>query len=154
MVRCTTPDVVTQMEIGKPEVRDKPGVPDAGCGGRFQSGRQRASPGADGHGQENGQWKLLSLGLLLLDLPALETEWDRAEIGVNEKAALVSLRKLNEAIETYRKTYTRLPESLSVLGPAPPADVKSDKAGLVDAELAAGRKEGYAFATSSLARTP
>ncbi|MCP6769334.1 hypothetical protein NL529_31250, partial [Klebsiella pneumoniae] len=81
---------------------------------------------------------------LLLDLPTLGAEWDRAEMGTNEKAALATMKTLIEAIETYRKTYTRLPETLQALGPAQGAP-KSDQAGLLDATLAAGRKDGYTF---------
>ena len=66
--------------------------------------------------RENGEWKLLSLGLLLLDLPSLEEEWDRAEIQANEKLAIAYLKEIAEAVETYRKTYTRLPDILSFSG--------------------------------------
>jgi len=38
-----------------------------------------------------------------------------------------------------------LPESLKVLGPAGKNMPKSDGAGLVDEELAGGRKDGYAY---------
>jgi hypothetical protein len=82
---------------------------------------------------------------LFLDLPSLEIEWDRAEIKANEQSAIASLKALVEAIETYRKTYTRLPESLKVLGPAAKNMPKSDGAGLVGEELAGGRKDGYAY---------
>jgi hypothetical protein len=95
--------------------------------------------------REGGQWKILSLGLLFLDLPSLEIEWDRAEIKANEQSAIASLKTLVEAIETYRKTYTRLPESLKALGPALKNGPKSDSAGLVDEGLAAGRKDGYSY---------
>jgi hypothetical protein len=81
----------------------------------------------------------------MLDLPTLGEEWDRAEIKTNEQAAIADLKKLIDAVETYRKTYTRLPESIAMLGPAPQGPAKNDKAGLVDAELAAGRKDGYMF---------
>jgi len=55
--------------------------------------------------------------LLFLDLPSLEIEWDRAEIKANEQSAIASLKVLVEAIETYRKTYTRLPECAQGPGP-------------------------------------
>jgi hypothetical protein len=95
--------------------------------------------------REAGQWKLLSLGLLLLDLPSLAEEWDRAEIKNNEQSAIDSIKNLAEAIETYRKTYTRLPDNLVVLGPPPQGPAKSEKADLIDVELAEGRKDGYSF---------
>jgi hypothetical protein len=102
--------------------------------------------------RENGQWRLLSLGLVLLDLPSLEIEWNAAEISSNESAALESLKLVAQSIETYRRTYTHLPESLDKLGPPPPAaDGKvrtkpsQDAAALLEADLAAGKKDGYAF---------
>jgi hypothetical protein len=145
VVHCTTPDLTTEMVIGKAELRDNLAylpltVQDASD-----------TSGASAHQivialvRENGEWKLLSLGLLMLDLPTLGEEWDRAEIKVNEQAALADLKKLTDAIETYRKTYTRLPESISALGPAPTGQVKSEKAGLTDQELADGKKDGYIF---------
>jgi len=50
-----------------------------------------------------------------------------------------------DAIENYRKTYTHLPETLKVLGPAANGMSKAEGAGLVDEEMASGRKDGYAF---------
>jgi hypothetical protein len=59
-------------------------------------------------------------------------------------------------VETYRRTYFRLPESLAKLGP-PPLDTSAKKtqpktlaatrehAGLVDEQLAGGDKDGYEF---------
>ena len=95
--------------------------------------------------KENGQWKLLSLGLLLLDLPTLGEEWDRAEIQNNEKSALASVKELSAAIEKYRVTYTHLPSTLAELGPSEKGAAKSDQAGLIEKELADGRKNGYLF---------
>jgi hypothetical protein len=88
-------------------------------------------------------------------------EWDSAEADANENTALENLQKLAEAVETYRRTYISLPESLANLGP--PLQVASTRsgtaksgsakgssathknAGLVDAEFAAGSKDGYVF---------
>jgi len=67
--------------------------------------------------REDGDWKLLSLGLLLLDLPALEVEWDSAEIDSTEKNAIEALTKVAGAVEAYRNKYLHLPESLANLGP-------------------------------------
>ena len=145
VVTCTTPRVRTQLEIGKPEIRDNlaylPLVVNDG------------SDNADGNARrvtmglvlENHQWKLLSLGVLLLDLPTLAEEWDRAEIQNNEKAALASMKELAGAIEKYRVIYTRLPQNLAELGPVQQGSAKSERAGLVDRNLADGRKDGYSF---------
>jgi hypothetical protein len=144
-VFCETSDITTQMEIEKPELRDNLAylpltVKDSG-----DSAGLSAHHVTMGMVREAGQWKILSLGLLFLDLPSLEIEWDRAEIKSNEQSAIASLKALVEAIETYRKTYTRLPESLKALGPAANNAPKSDGAGLVDENLAGGRKDGYSY---------
>ena len=144
-VRCITPDITTEMIIGNAEVRDNLAYLPLTVQDASNTAGENAHQIVIGMVRENGQWKLLSLGLLMLDLPTLGEEWDRAEIKVNEQAALVDLKKLIDAVETYRKTYTRLPESLSLLGPVPQTQAKSDKAGLVDQELAEGKKDGYVF---------
>ncbi len=145
VVHCTTPDLTTEMVIGKAELRDNLAYLPLSVQAASDTTGDSAHQIIIAMVRENGQWKLLSLGLLMLDLPTLGEEWDRAEINVNELAALADLKKLVDAIETYRKTYTRLPESISVLGPAPPGQVKSEKAGLTDQELAGGKKDGYIF---------
>jgi hypothetical protein len=147
VVYCETSELTTQMEIAKPELRDNLAylpltVKDSG-----DSSGLTAHQVTMGMVRESGQWKILSLGLLFLDLPSLEIEWDRAEMKANEQTAVASLKALVDAIETYRKTYTHLPESLKVLGPAPTANnaPKSDGAGLVGEDLAGGRKDGYSY---------
>ena len=113
--------------------------------------------------REDNQWRILSIGLVLLDLPSLEVEWNSAEISANEASALESLKIVAQAIEAYRRTYTRLPDSLASLGP-PPAPPKSpggktptgktsakndqpsaEFADLLEPDLASGAKGGYAF---------
>ena len=121
VVYCETSELTTQMEIAKPELRDNLAylpltVKDSG-----DSAGLNVHQVTMGMVREGGQWKMLSLGLLFLDLPSLEIEWDRAEMKANEQTAVASLKTLVDAIETYRKTYTRLPESLKALGPAPAA---------------------------------
>jgi hypothetical protein len=145
VVSCTNPDATTLIRIGKADLRDNLAyvpfeIKDASD--PSGTGTRQATIGMV---REKGQWKLLSLGLLLLDLPSLEEEWDRAEIQANEKAALGYLKELADAVETYRKTYTHLPDNLGMLGPPPQGAARMDKAGLVGEELAAGRKDGYTF---------
>jgi hypothetical protein len=145
-VFCVTPEATTQLEIGKPEVRDNVAylplvVKDAADSTDTNSRRVIM-----GLVRENNQWKLLSLGLLLLDLPTLAEEWDRAEIQNNEKSAIAAIKELATALEKYRVTYARLPQSLAELGPpVSGAAAKGDHAGLVDADLAEGHKDGYSF---------
>jgi hypothetical protein len=95
--------------------------------------------------REDGEWKLLSLGLLLLDLPALEVEWDAAEMEATERGAIEALKKISEAVEAYRNKNSRLPESLANLGPPLHGPANAAAAGLLDSDLATGMKNGYAF---------
>jgi len=145
LVLCATQEVTTQMEIEKPELRDNLAYVPLIVKDATDSAGASAHHITMGMVREGGQWKIVSLGLLFLDLPSLEAEWDRAEIKANEQAAVASLKLLVEAIETYRKTYTRLPDAIKVLGPPPNGTPKAERAGLVDEEMAAGRKNGYAF---------
>jgi hypothetical protein len=145
-VRCQTPAGAAELQIGGAEisdnlaflpveVRDAADSPDASPI-RVQMGLVR----------EKSDWKLLSVGLVLLDLPALAFEWDAAEMESTERAAIDGLKKIAEAIENYRRTYSRLPESLAKLGsPARGAKPGPDAAGLLEAELASSVRGGYKF---------
>jgi hypothetical protein len=144
-VRCETPAVTTEMQIGGADLRDNVAFLPMEL-------RDAADPSGEsvhrvtmGMVRENGEWKLLSLGLLLLDLPSLELEWDKAEIEPNERAAIASMKSIADAIESYRKTYTHLPESLVPLGPPLQGARTPAAAGLLDSDLANGHKNGYAF---------
>lgn len=96
--------------------------------------------------REHGEWKLLSVGLVLLDLPSLAVEWDTAEIDSTELLAIEGLKKIAEAVEAYRHTYAHLPEELTRLGPpARGAAADADSAGLIDSDAAAGAQNGYLF---------
>lgn len=145
MVLCTTPTVTTSLQIGKPEIRDNVAYLPLVVKDAAESTDANARRVTMGLVRENKQWKLLSLGLLLLDLPTLAEEWDRAEIQTNEKSAIASIKELSAAIEKYRVTYTRLPQTLAELGSPEKGAPKNDRAGLVGADLAAGRKDGYSF---------
>jgi hypothetical protein len=144
-VSCVTPKVTTIMQIGKADVRDNLAYLPLTVKDATDTSEASVHRVVMGMVREKDQWKLLSLGLLLLDLPTLGEEWDRAEMKSNEQAALAHVKELAEAIETYRKTYTRLPDGLASLGPASQGALKSDKAGLISEDLAMGRKDGYAF---------
>jgi len=144
-VRCETPAGAAEMQIGGAELRENLAfLP-------MELRDATDTTGTDVHRvtmglvRENGEWKLLSLGLLLLDLPSLEMEWDRAEIAPNERGAIEALKKIAEAVEAYRRTYTRLPESLANLGPPLHGAANAQAAGLVDSDLASGMRSGYAF---------
>jgi hypothetical protein len=144
-VYCMTTQLTTAMQIGKPEVRDNLAYLPLTVKDATDTTEADARRVIMGMVRENGEWKLLSLGLLLLDLPTLGEEWDRAEIQNNEKSAMASMKELAAAIEKYRVTYTHLPEQLGELGPPSQGAPKSEHAGLVGRELAEGRKDGYSF---------
>lgn len=144
-VLCVTPGITTQLQIGKVEVRDNLAYLPLVVKDATDTTDADARRVIMGLVRENGQWKLLSLGLLLLDLPTLAEEWDRAEIQNNEKAAIASMKELAAAIEKYRVTYTHLPQTLAELGPPAKGAPKNEEAGLVSADLTSGRKDGYMF---------
>jgi len=145
IVSCATPYGTAEIQIGGADIRDaiaflpvdlrEASDPDTGAAHHVLFGMVR----------ENGEWKVLSIGLLLLDLPSLEVEWDQAEIATSEQQALESLKRIAAAIETYRKSYARLPESLDKLGASRKGAPTPDGAGLLDVDLAAGKKNGYSF---------
>jgi hypothetical protein len=144
-VYCVTPEITTEMRLGKVELHDNLAYVSLVVKDSTDTMDANTKRIIMGLVKENGQWKLLSLGLLLLDLPTLAEEWDRAEIQNNEKAALAAVKELTAAIEKYRVTYTHLPETLAEMGPAEKGPAKSSQAGLIEKELADGRKNGYLF---------
>ena len=95
--------------------------------------------------REGTSWRLLSVGLLLLHVPELARQWMTQELEAREARTIAALRDLAEAVKTYRKAFGMLPEGLAQLGPPPKAGASPEAAALVDEELAAGKKFGYAF---------
>jgi hypothetical protein len=145
LVRCETPSVTTEMQIGGTEFRDNIAFLPLELRDAADSTGANLHQITLGLVRENGEWKLLSLGLLLLDLPSLEVEWDVAEIATNEREALEAIKEIAHAVEAYRVKFSRLPNSLANLGPALPGPANPDAAGLLDSDLANGMKNGYAF---------
>lgn len=145
-IHCQTPGGAAELQIGGAQISDnlaflpvevREATDTTGASViRVQMGLVR----------ENNDWKLLSVGLVLLDLPALAFEWDAAEMESTERAAIDGLKKIAEALEVYRRTYTRLPESLAKLGPPPRGTPAGpDAAGLLEADLSSGVRNGYKF---------
>jgi len=155
VIRCEAGGVASEMRLGGVEAHDNLAfiqvtIPQA-------AGTQ---PGEEGQSarfglvREGGKWKLLSLGLLLLDVPALAEQWKQQELEAREKQAAQSLVKVSEALIAYREAYGRLPEMLSEMGP-PSVEEQGkspEKAGLLDAGLAGGEDGGYRFRYSILAK--
>jgi hypothetical protein len=95
--------------------------------------------------QESGGWKLLSLGLVLFDIPQLSKQWAQADLTAHEDAIVATLKSLSEAVQTYQRAFGRLPESLAELGPAPKGQISPEQASLISAELSTGKQAGYEF---------
>jgi len=108
--------------------------------------------------REDGVWRLLSLGLVMLDVPQLSREWAEADLASHEDAVVSTLSALAGAVESYRRAFDKLPDSLAQLGPAPKGEISPEQADLVDEHLAAGDAGGYHFryriASSPNADTP
>jgi len=141
VVRCGAPGIAIEMRFGETRWRENlafipmeiplPGEPSRSI--------------TFGLVREGGNWKLLSVGLILLDIPSMAKQWEQADLEAHEGDAIAALRKLATALETYRRAYGKLPDALERLGPAPESGISPEAAGLVDAELSAGIKNGYAI---------
>ena len=144
-VRCETPAGAAELQIGGADTRDNVSFLPVKLRDATDTTGADAIQVNMGLVRENGEWKILSLGLVLLDLPSLELEWDSAEADKNEQAAIESLKDLADAVEAYRRKYTRLPATLSSLGPPLHGEANAEADGLVDSEMSTGMKNGYSF---------
>jgi hypothetical protein len=136
IIRCSSPGKTAEIRLEKEKVRENLAFVPVEIGGRrVEMGLVR----------EGGGWRILSVGLLLVNIPELRKQWDIAEMEAKEAAAVNVLRGVAESVETYRRAFGALPERLEQLGPAPKEGVSPEAAQLVDAELAAGTKIGYRF---------
>jgi len=143
-VRCDTPAGAAEIEIHGADTHDNVAFLRVEL---REAGNSSATPVSVNMGlvREDSQWKILSLGVVLLDLPSLEIAWDAEEAEKNEQTAIVALNEIAQAVEAYRRKYTRLPESLAQLGTPAKGPVSADSAGLLDAALVAGSRDGYSF---------
>ena len=136
ILRCESEDATQTFTFGAPRVHGNLAfIPITIAGGRtVQFGLVR---------EDNG-WKLLSLGLLMLDIPQLEAQWAEQALEDRERGAMDTLQEIADAVHTYRSSFGKLPSSLAQLGPAKNG-ASPDAANLLDAGLAAGKQSGYAF---------
>ena len=139
VVRCESPSFTSEMRLGEAKVRENLAfvpmeIPVSGDKPRSMT---------FGFVREGGGWKLISVGLMLLDIPTMAQQWEQADLDAGEDAAIADLRAVASALETYRRAYGKLPDALSPLGPAPPEGVSPEAAGLLDKDLAGGSKDGY-----------
>jgi len=100
IVRCETPGGTVEMQVGGAETHDNVAFLPLELRETTDSTSASARQINMGLVREESDWKLLSLGVLLLDLPALEVEWDESEIEATEKDALESLKMIAAAIES------------------------------------------------------
>lgn len=137
VLRCQTPETTAEFRFGDPRVHENLAFVPVNVvdGQQTQFGLVR----------ENGGWRLISLGLVLLDIPQLTKQWAESDLSAHERAAIAALRGLADAVETYRRAYGKLPDSLAQLGPAPKDQISPEQASLVNEHLAAGSTGGYRF---------
>ncbi|HEY6443216.1 MAG TPA: hypothetical protein VIY66_07750 [Candidatus Acidoferrales bacterium] len=137
ILRCQTPESTTEFRFGDPRVHENLAFIPVNVvdGQQTQFGLVR----------ENGGWRLISLGLVLLDIPQLSKQWADSDLAAHEDAAVATLRGLADAIQTYHRAYGKLPDSLTQLGPAPKDQISPEQASLVNEHLAAGSTAGYRF---------
>jgi hypothetical protein len=137
VLRCNTPGTTSEFRFGAPRVHENLAFITVTVvnGEQTQFGLVR----------ESGSWRLISLGLVFLDIPQLSKQWAESDITARENAATANLRGLADAIQTYRRAYGKLPDSLAQLGPAPKDQISPEQASLVNDRLAAGSAVGYRF---------
>ncbi len=149
VVRCETPPVTTETRFGEASLREtlafipvEVRVPGGTAGAENSATTRRLQFGLI---RQGGGWKLLSVGLLLLNLAELSKQWEVSPLEANESEAIAALHQIAQSIATYRRAFGSLPETLTQLGPASKEGISPDAAGLIDADLTAGRKNGYVF---------
>ena len=145
LVRCETPVGAAELQIGGAEIDDNLALLPVEIRDATDTVGESVLHVKMGLVREHGEWKLISVGLVLLDLPSLAAEWDAAQIGETEKTAIESLKDIGEAVEKYRRTYARLPDSLANLASPAKGAPTAEAAGMLDSDLAAGARSGYNF---------
>jgi len=137
ILRCEASDGTSELRLGDARVHENLAfIPVSVPGGQqTQFGMVR----------EGGGWRIISLGLVLFDIPELSREWAAADLNAKEQAARRTLLDLAATIRQYQDAFGRLPESLAELGPAPKDQISPEQANLIDASLADGKFGGYVF---------
>jgi hypothetical protein len=137
VLRCETPSTSVEFRFGAARVDDNLAfIPVRVVG---------AEETQFGLVRENRRWRILSVGLVLIDIPQLAKGWQRQEFASKEDAVVTALHGLKLAIERYQRAFGELPQTLAQLGPAPPGEISPDQASLVNKDLAAGQGGGYHF---------
>lgn len=136
-IRCETPSTTRQIHISKPRTDQNISfVPiDVKPDRQVDFGLLATKDG----------WKLLSVGVLMLDFAQLQPQWDAQDMADREEVATSALHKICAAIDTYQRAFEKLPDTLAQLGPAPKEGISPDAAGLLTDDLITGTVEGYAI---------
>lgn len=137
VVRCSTSSTAVEFRFGDARVQENLAfIPVTVANGQ---------PAQFGLVRAGGGWRIISLGLVMLDIPELSKQWAEEDLAGRENAIVVALQGLTEAINRYKTAFGKLPESLAQLGPAPPGQISPDQASMVSKELASGTAGGYHF---------
>jgi hypothetical protein len=137
VVRCDTPAETVTFRMDRAQVDQNVAfIPVTVSGGeKTQFGMVR----------QPGGWRMYSLGLLVINVPALVQQWEEAEMAANEHTAIADLVVIEQAVKTYHNAFGRWPQMLAQLGPAPPNEVSPERAQILPARLASGAADGYKF---------
>lgn len=137
VVRCDTPAESVTFRLEKAQIDHNVAfVPVTVSGGeRTRFGLVRQPEG----------WRLYSLGLLVVNVPALVRQWEEAEMRANEQAAALDLVSIEHAVKAYHNAFGQWPDRIEQLGPAPANGVSPEHAQLLSARLATGAADGYRF---------
>jgi hypothetical protein len=137
VLRCEDPGRTVEFRFGEARVRENLAfIPVTVVGS------QQAQFGLV---RENGGWRILSLGLVLLDIPELSKQWAEQDVAEREDAIVAALQGFTDAIQRYKRAFGKLPDSLAQMGPADPGQISPEQASLVSKELATGTAGGYHF---------
>jgi hypothetical protein len=138
VMRCEIPGVTTEFHFGAVRVEDNLAfIPVEISNG--------PAPTQFGLIRQSGSWKLLSLGLMLFDIPQLAAQWSAQDLGEREKAVVQTLSALADVVRQYRTIFGKLPDTLAQLGPAGKEGVSADAAQLLNAQIAGGSLDGYKY---------
>jgi hypothetical protein len=142
VVQCNTPAESVTFRLEKPQIDHNVAFIPVDVSGGGDIGNENTSFGLVHQPQG---WRLYSLGLLVINVPALVRQWEEAEIRANEQAAVVDLVSIEQAIKAYHNAFGAWPNSIKQLGPAPPNQVSPEHAQLLPERLASGTADGYRF---------
>jgi hypothetical protein len=138
VLRCEIPGLTTEFHFGATRVEENLA---------FIPVEISNGPGPTQFGliRQSGSWKLLSLGLMLFDIPQLVVQWSTQDLQEREKAVVQTLAALADVVRQYRTIFGKLPDTLAQLGPAGKEGVSADAAQLLNAEIAGGTLDGYKY---------